>query len=237
MTTQTNHTQAAALRGLGLKALDGEHPRHDWPINNGPEVASAHASMAIATELADVTDRLIALDVDVARLADAAEERNRAAERVPDYTEAELLVVRGEISRTDTKSSILLASVAIVTGPLAEYADTVLRQPWPVAVLAGIAAALAGVAAWFLLDVVLPNVGAKKPTAPARPTNFIYYARCAEDPEGLDQALSPDVDRRGELVGLSSLAMKKFGLLRRAGVLLKLSGLLFAATAALAIAL
>ncbi|MFB7649327.1 Pycsar system effector family protein [Streptomyces sp. NPDC056084] len=225
---QTNHSQAAELRGRAVKALDGEHPRHDWPINNGPEVATAHAALAAAAELADVTDRLIAIDVDLARIAEAAEERNRAAERVPDYTEAELLVVRGEISRTDNKSSILLASVAIVVGPVTGQISTLLKQPWPIAALGLVASVLAGVATWLLLNVVLPHLSTRTTG------NFIHYARCSASE--LNTALGPDADRRGELAALSAIAETKFRNLGRAGLLLKVSGLLLAATAGLAIA-
>ncbi|MFF3730965.1 Pycsar system effector family protein [Streptomyces sp. NPDC002476] len=148
-----------------------------------------------------------------------------------DRVEQELLVVRGEISRTDTKSSILLASVAIVAGPLAEHATDLMHQPWPIAVIAVVAAVAAGVATWLLLDVVLPRLmtGGK--------SNFLHYASCDRDHEKLRRLLSTDADPESELVRLSQIAVAKYERLALAGKLLKLSGLLFAATTALVIAL
>lgn len=144
-----------------------------------------------------------------------------------DRTEQELLVVRGEIGRTDTKSSILLASVAIVAGPLAEHATDLIHHSWPIATLAVLAAA-AGAATWLLLDVVLPrlNTGGR--------SNFLHYARSTDQAE-LRRLLSTDADPGSELVTLSQIAVAKYERLTRAGKLLKLSGLLFAATAALAL--
>lgn len=225
----THHEQAADLRRRAHTALDGRHPTEDWPIQNGSAVAGSHATLAGATQLADVSDRLIAVGVDLSRIADASEAQAKRSTPEPDYTEPELQVVRGEISRTDTKSSILLASVAIVAGPLAEKADTLLRQPWPIAALGLAAAVLAGVSTWFLLDVVLPRLHGNTNA------NFLHYASCSTN--GLAEALGPDADRRGELAALSAIAEAKFRQLARAGRLLKISGLLFAATAALAIAL
>ncbi|MEJ8654754.1 Pycsar system effector family protein [Streptomyces sp. MS1.AVA.3] len=145
-----------------------------------------------------------------------------------DRVEQELLVVRGEISRTDTKSSILLASVAIVAGPLAEHATDLIHQPWSVAALAVIAAIGAGIATWLLLDVVLPRLnGSGK-------SNFLHYAHC--DQAELRSLLGTEADLDSELVTLSQIAVAKYKRLALAGKLLKLSGLLFAATAALAFA-
>ncbi|MEU3704745.1 Pycsar system effector family protein [Streptomyces anulatus] len=145
-----------------------------------------------------------------------------------DRIEQELLVVRGEIGRTDTKSSILLASVAIVAGPLAEHATDLIHHSWLIATLAVVAAAAAGVATWLLLDVVLPrlNTGGK--------SNFVHYAR--SDHAELRRLLSTEADPDSELVSLSQIAVAKYERLALAGKLLKLSGLLFAATAALALA-
>ncbi|PZT71545.1 Pycsar system effector family protein [Streptomyces sp. AC1-42T] len=147
-----------------------------------------------------------------------------------DRIEQELLVVRGEIGRTDTKSSILLASVAIVAGPLAEHATDLIHDSWPIATLAVIAAATAGVATWLLLDVVLPRLNT------AGKSNFVHYARSTDHAQ-LRRLLSTDADPDSELVSLSQIAVAKYKRLTRAGQLLKISGLLFAATAALAITL
>jgi hypothetical protein len=227
-TTQepTNHEQAAGLRHRAHAALDGRDPKHDWPIKDGSAVAAGHAVLAAATQLADLSDRLIAVDVDLSRIANAAEARVELAAET--YTESELQVVRGEVSRTDTKSSILLASVAIIAGPLAERAETLLHQPWPITAVGVVAAVLAGLATWLLLNVVLPRLLGNSNA------NFLHYARCS--PEELAEALGTKADRRGELAALSVIAEAKFRQLARAGVLLKISGLLFAATAALAVA-
>ncbi|MFH8295016.1 Pycsar system effector family protein [Streptomyces sp. NPDC018059] len=145
-----------------------------------------------------------------------------------DRVEKELLVVRGEIGRTDTKASILLASVAFVAGSLAQHATDLLHQPWPITVLTVLAAASTGVAGWLLLDVVLPQL------AGLGKSNFLHYARC--DREELQRLLGAEADPESELMTLSQIAVTKYQRLARAGKLLKLSGLLFTATAALALA-
>ncbi|MFD5451233.1 hypothetical protein [Streptomyces sp. NPDC127100] len=196
------------------------------PYDHQIPLATPQAVLAVSAELAGTTEAAARLAHETERIAEALEAQAEQPE--PDYTEAELQVVRGEISRTDTKASILLASVAIVAGPLAERADTLLRQPWPIGALGLVAAVLAGLSTWLLLDVVLPRlVGSTN-------ANFIHYARC--QPQDLDIALGHGADRRGELVALSGIAQAKFLRLARAGLLLKLSGLAFAVTAGLAIA-
>ncbi|MER5302274.1 Pycsar system effector family protein [Streptomyces lasiicapitis] len=223
----SHHQEAADLRRRARRALGGQDPEHDWPISNSDEVATAHACLATATQLGDVSDRLVAIDVDLSRIADAAETQARRANPEPDYTEAELLTVRGEISRTDQKASILLASVAIVAGPVAERGDDLLRQPWPIAVLGLLAALLAATSTWLLLDVVLPRLVGRTNA------NFLHYATCS--PQDMAAALGPDADRRGELAALSAIAKAKFQCLARSGLLLKASALLFTATAGLSL--
>lgn len=142
--------------------------------------------------------------------------------------EKELAVVRGEIGRTDTKASILLASVALVAGSLFQHASELLHQPWPITVLTVLAAASTGVAGWLLLDVVLPWLNG------SGRSNFLHYARC--DREELGRLLGAEADLERELMTLSQIAITKYQRLARAGKLLKLSGLLFTATAALALA-
>ncbi|MCF1592503.1 Pycsar system effector family protein [Streptomyces muensis] len=221
--------QADRYRERAHQALDGKSPEHGWPIQNGDEVALPYSVLAVSQELAGVNETLTLVDGNVERIAGVLEEQERTAHQPePDFTESELLVVRGEISRTDTKSSILLASVAIVAGPLAEKADSLLRQPWWVAALGLVASVLAGVSTWLLLDVVLPRLTG------TTNANFIYYSRCTATE--LDEALGAGADRRAELAVLSAIAKAKFQCLARAGVLLKLSGLLFAVTAGLVIA-
>ncbi|MEJ8632436.1 Pycsar system effector family protein [Streptomyces sp. MS2.AVA.5] len=228
-TTQesTNYERAAGLRQRAHEALDGRDPDVGWSVKDRSAVSAGHAVLAAATQLADLSDRLVAVDIDLSRIANAAEARvERLAET--DHTEPELQVVRGEISRTDTKSSILLASVAIIAGPLAEKAETLLHQPWPITAVGVVAAVFAGLATWLLLNVVLPRLHGNSNA------NFLHYARCS--PEELAEALGAKADRRSELAALSAIAEAKFRQLARAGVLLKISGLLFAATAALAVA-
>lgn len=227
-TTQesTHYEQAAGLRQRAHAALDGQDPCLDWPLKDRSAVAAGHATLAAATQLADVSDRLLAVDIDLSRIANAAEARGERAGET-DYTESELQVVRGEISRTDTKASILGASVAIVAGPLAEKVETLLHQPWPITALGVVAAVFAGLAAWLLLNVVLPRLFGNSNA------NFLHYAKCS--PEELAEALGAMADRRGELASLSAIAEAKFRQLARAGALLKISGILFAATAALAV--
>ncbi|MDX3165869.1 DUF5706 domain-containing protein [Streptomyces scabiei] len=215
--------QADRYREKADQAL-GTHNQFDTHV----PLATPNAVLAVSQELAVVSETLTLVDGNLERIAGALEERERAVRMPePDFTESELVVVRGEISRTDTKSSILLASVAIVAGPLAEKVDTLLRQPWWVAVLGLVASVLAGASTWLLLDVVLPRLKG------ITNANFIYYARCTADE--LDVALGTGADRRAELAVLSVIAKAKFQCLARAGALLKLSGLLFALTAVLAI--
>lgn len=241
----TNHAQAERLRLEATAALTG-YDRDGFLIRNPTEQATMYAAMAVAAELADVTDRLIGLDVDVARIATAAEER--AVRPALDFTETELAVVRGEISRTDTKASILLASVAILAAPLAGFSGVLLRQPWPVAAVGIAGAVLAGAAAWLLLDVVLPRLHTRtsfsgnsafdflfqtRQTAGTTAT-FLNYAQAA-DSEGVRAAVRM-ADRHAELGALSRIAAAKFGSLSTAGRLLKAAGLLLAVTAVLAVA-
>ncbi|WP_333745614.1 Pycsar system effector family protein [Streptomyces sp. IBSBF 2950] len=216
--------QADRYREKADQAL-GKHNQYD----NHLPLATPNAVLAVSQELAVVSETLTLVDGNLERIAGVLEERERAVRMPePDFTESELVVVRGEISRTDTKSSILLASVAIVAGPLAEKADTLLRQPWWVAVVGLVASVLAGVSTWLLLDVVLPRMKG------ITNANFIYYSQCTADE--LDEALGTGANRRAELAVLSAIAKAKFECLGRAGVLLKVSGLLFALTAGLAIA-
>lgn len=203
--------QAVQGRRGALAALGG------WsPEDADSQKATPFAVLAAAGEIGAAREVLEQLREVVERAA---------ARLAADPVEEEIKVVRGEIARTDTKASILLASVAIVAGPLAAVATTVLRQPWPVQALAAVAAALLGLATWLLLDVVLPRLTGRTNS------NFVHYARC--DRAALRAALeSPD--REGELIALSKIADAKFRCLARAGVLLKAGGLLFVAAFILA---
>ncbi|MEU5976345.1 Pycsar system effector family protein [Streptomyces sp. NPDC047315] len=217
----TSHHQAELLRAEAQTALDGRDP-DGLPIRNSSERAVALASVAIAHELADLSDRVLCTSVQLDVIAESLAERAAAV----DFTEAELTVARGEITRTDTKASVMLAGLAIVAGPLVDRYEVLLAQPWPIAVLGGIAAASAAGSAWLLLDVVLPRLIGRCNA------NFLHYAK-ASDAE-LADALGAGADRRGELRALSVIAKAKFVRLTHAGRLLKAAGALFAVTTILA---
>ncbi|MFD7554210.1 Pycsar system effector family protein [Streptomyces sp. NPDC059835] len=223
----TLHESAEVLRAEAGQALAGADSEPVCEPPTGGEVgrATAYATLACATQVADLSNRLLHLGQDVRRIADTF---RSDAEPPEDYTETELHVVRTEITRADTKASILLASVAIVAGLLAQKAAALMHNPWPIATLGVLATCLAAVATWILLDVVLPRLA-----GPAN-TSFLHYADAT--PTELDAALGQMADRRGELAILSRIARIKFRHLARAGALLKISGVLFAAIAMLAAA-
>ncbi|MFD6534996.1 hypothetical protein [Streptomyces goshikiensis] len=232
---RSRRAAAAALEGL-----------NQFDVATTHTVAKVSAVLSVSSELADTNDRILSATIDLGRIANAVEAAN---DRGADCIGSELTVVRGEIARTDTKASILLASVAILAGPLAERADALLHQPWPIAALGVVAAVLAGAAAWLLLDVVLPRLTGstgfrsnsyfvdllfQRRQAVSTTATFLGYARC-EDADGIRAAVET-VDRYAELGALSRIAAAKFKALGTAGRLLKASGLLLAVTAGLAIA-
>ncbi|MGW2863308.1 Pycsar system effector family protein [Streptomyces sp. NPDC001205] len=226
-TQPTPHLEAERLRDLAQAAAEDRRYRTDWTMNGREGDAAAYAAMATANQLADISHRLLCLDI---TLGDAV---NRLLDqrRTPpvDRTETELQVVRGEIARTDTKASILLAGVALIAGPLAARAGALLHAPRPVVACGLVAVLLIALAALLLLDTVRPRLHG---TSNA---NFLHYARCT--PEDLDAALGEHADRRGELRTLSEIAEAKYRCLARAGLLLKTAAVLGAAALALASAL
>ncbi|MFI6055732.1 Pycsar system effector family protein [Streptomyces violascens] len=223
----TPYTLAQRLRRQAQQALEGHHPERGWPISDGAQRGAGYAALAAATQLADISDRLMCLDITLADAANATRAQTRS--QAPDPTATELQVVRGEIARTDTKASILLAALAIVIAPLADKVGALLDKPWPVAGLGAVGALLAAVAAWLLLDVVLPRLHGHNNA------NFLHYARCT--PEELAAILGRTADQHSELKALSEIAVSKYTRLGLAGLLLKLAGLLLVVTTALALAL
>ncbi|MFZ3475311.1 Pycsar system effector family protein [Streptomyces sp. 4.24] len=223
-TTQepTHSQQGERSRLAAAAALEG---LNQFDVATTHTVAKVSAILSLSSELADTNDRILSATIDLGRIANAVEAAN---DRSADFTGPELTVVRGEIARTDTKASILLAAVAIVAGPLVQQSSSLMRQPWPIEAMGIVAAMVAGTATWLLLDVVLPRLQG------VTNASFLHYARTTGG-DDLREALGSGLERQRELVALSQIAERKFRLLGRAGFLLKAAGLLFAATAGLAI--
>ncbi|MER6253622.1 Pycsar system effector family protein [Streptomyces sp. NPDC001584] len=222
-TQETTHSQdGERSRQAAAEALE-ELRLYDVARNH--TVAKVSAVLSVSSELADTNDRILSATIELGRIANAVEAAN---DRGADFTGSELTVVRGEIARTDTKASILLAAVAIVAGPLVQQSSSLMRQSWPIEALGIVAAVVAGTATWLLLDVVLPRLHG------VTNASFLHYARTTGG-DDLREALGSGVERQRELVALSQIAERKFRLLGRAGFLLKTAGLLFAATAGLAL--
>ncbi|MFE7485498.1 hypothetical protein [Streptomyces sp. NPDC057552] len=66
------------------QALGGRNPEHGWPINNGPERASAHALVALAGQqqetnrhLASIAESLAALVAETAQAPAGPEPKRR----------------------------------------------------------------------------------------------------------------------------------------------------------------
>ncbi|MGW5816479.1 Pycsar system effector family protein [Streptomyces noursei] len=133
--------------------------------------------------------------------------------------------VVNEISRTDGKSSLLLAFIGAVLAGLASVADKDLPLSTKVV---GAAAVLAlGAAAVLLLLVVRPRLSG------ADRASFPYWARLDEDE--IRACMDGDT-RAARLRVLSTLAVRKFTYLRRA-VDLSLAALVLLALAAAGTAL
>ncbi|MGW3270082.1 Pycsar system effector family protein [Streptomyces kronopolitis] len=134
--------------------------------------------------------------------------------------------VKAEITRTDTKTALLLAFVgAVLAGTWTVARDVPLTVPAIVA--GGIGLALLVAAAGLLLRSVRPNLGGRH--------GFPLWATLAADE--IRPALSRDL--AADIAGLSRLAVAKFTCLRRAvdltmtgGALLILAALLTAGGAA-----
>ncbi|MEU6054208.1 Pycsar system effector family protein [Streptomyces xanthochromogenes] len=228
-TPATHHIAAEQLRDKAQAAAGDRRFRTDWAMGDRAPDASAYAAMATAEQMADISNRLLCIDISigdaVTRLLDQRAQQQAPAAAV-DHTESELQVVRSEIARTDSKASILLAGVALVAGPLTSSADAVLHAPKLSAACGLGAAFLVAMAALLLLDTVLPRLHG------AGNANFLHYARCT--PDELRIAVGEHADRHGELQALSRIAHAKYQCLARAGLALKSAAVLAAAALALA---
>lgn len=133
--------------------------------------------------------------------------------------------VAGEISRTDSKSSLLLAFNGAVLAGLASVADKDL--PLSTKVLGAVAVLALGAAAVLLLLVVRPRLRADDRFS------FPYWAQLDED--AIRDCMQGD-PRAARIRVLSGLAVRKFLHLRRA-VDLSLAALVLLALAAASLAL
>nr|WP_119589255.1 Pycsar system effector family protein [Streptomyces scabiei] len=139
--------------------------------------------------------------------------------------DAACATVAGEISRTDGKSSLLLAFNGAVLAGLASVADKDL--PLPTKVFGAAAVLALGAAAVLLLLVVRPRLSG------ADRASFPYWAQLDED--AIRDCMRGD-PRAARIRVLSSLAVRKFVHLRRA-VDLSLAALALLALAAAGTAL
>ncbi|MER7898927.1 Pycsar system effector family protein [Streptomyces sp. NPDC096046] len=133
--------------------------------------------------------------------------------------------VASEISRTDGKSSLLLAFNGAVLAGLASVADKDL--PLPTKVFGAAAVLALGAAAVLLLLVVRPRLSG------ADRASFPYWAQLDED--AIRDCMDGDT-RAARIRVLSTLAVRKFTHLRRA-VDLSLAALVLIALAAAGLAL
>ncbi|MFG2547307.1 Pycsar system effector family protein [Streptomyces sp. NPDC048594] len=130
--------------------------------------------------------------------------------------------VKAEITRTDTKTALLLAFVgALLAGTFTVAREVPLN--WPAIVAGGIGLALLVGAAGLLLRSVRPNLGGRH--------GFPLWATLT--PEEIGAAVAGDL--AADIAGLSRIAVAKFTCLRRAvdltmtgGALLILAALLTA---------
>lgn len=122
--------------------------------------------------------------------------------------DAACAAVSGEIARTDSKASLLLAFDGAVLAGLASVADKDL--PLVTQAVGGLAVAFLVLAAWLLLLVVRPNLGGGNRTVRE---GFPRWARMEES--ALRQAMTQDT-RIARLKALSGIAVGKFQLLTRA---------------------
>lgn len=141
--------------------------------------------------------------------------------------DATLASVNAQISRTDSKASLLLAFDGAALAGVASLAD----KPLPLATKAigGLAALVLAVAADLLLRGVRPRIGGSG-HSPA-PCSFLHLARLSHDE--IRQVMAQD-HRLANLKVLSGLAVAKFTALARAVDLIRaaLALLVLAAAAA-----
>ncbi|QDI73255.1 integral membrane plasmid transfer protein [Streptomyces calvus] len=121
--------------------------------------------------------------------------------------------VKAEITRTDSKTALLLAFVgAVLAGAWTVARDLPLN--WPAVVVGGAGMALLVAAAGLLLRSVRPNVSGRH--------GFPLWATLTA--EEISAAVSSDL--AADIAGLSRLAVTKFTCLRRAVDLIRAGGAL-----------
>jgi hypothetical protein len=121
--------------------------------------------------------------------------------------------VKAEITRTDSKTALLLAFVgAVLAGAWTVARDLPLN--WPAVVVGGAGMALLVAAAGLLLRSVRPNISGRH--------GFPLWATLTA--EEISEAVSSDL--AADIVGLSRLAVAKFTCLRRAVDLIRAGGAL-----------
>ncbi|GAA3202417.1 hypothetical protein GCM10010451_61140 [Streptomyces virens] len=121
--------------------------------------------------------------------------------------------VKAEITRTDSKTALLLAFVgAVLAGAWTVARDLPLN--WPAVVVGGAGMALLVAAAGLLLRSVRPNVSGRH--------GFPLWATLTADE--ISAAVSSDL--AADIAGLSRLAVTKFTCLRRAVDLIRAGGAL-----------
>ncbi|MFI7307823.1 Pycsar system effector family protein [Streptomyces hygroscopicus] len=133
--------------------------------------------------------------------------------------------VKTEISRTDSKASLLLAFIgALLAGVWAVASDT--HLPTPAYVVGGVGVLLLVTAAGLLLRVVRPNLGG------ARPVGFPLWARLTADQV---RAVLAEDRRAEDIANLSRLAVVKFAALQRAIDVTRVAGALLVMAAGMAV--
>ncbi|ARQ69978.1 Pycsar system effector family protein [Streptomyces marincola] len=126
--------------------------------------------------------------------------------------------VQGQIARTDTKASILLATIGATVAVLGT-AGAAVTLPVAGGIAAGAGAALLMAAAALLLAVIRPRL------LPAAPGTLAHWATLT--PSELRDDLA--VDRRDAAVcALSRIAVAKYRALQRAIDLIRAAGVLLA---------
>ncbi|MFF8030597.1 Pycsar system effector family protein [Streptomyces sp. NPDC016626] len=126
--------------------------------------------------------------------------------------------VKAEITRTDSKTALLLAFVgAVLAGSWTVARDLPLNLPAYIAGGAGMALLIA--AAGLLLRSVRPNLGGPNPGGRH---GFPLWATLTE--EEIREAVASDL--AADIAGLSRLAVAKFTCLRRAVDLIRAGGAL-----------
>ncbi|MEU9943118.1 Pycsar system effector family protein [Streptomyces lavendulae] len=141
--------------------------------------------------------------------------------------DAACATVSGEIARTDSKASLLLAFDGAVLAGLASLAGK--NLPLPAQFVGGAAGLLLAAAAVLLLLVVRPNIGGRTPA----PGSFPHWAQL--DAGAIRASMDSDT-RSARIKALSTIAVAKYARLARAvdTILAALALLLVAAVLAVA---